>query len=176
MKRPALIMPALIMAALLPLAGLGAVWAWSDHRSRQGTQWDVPITGYDPRDILRGHYVEFTYDWPGLDGADRFMLIERLCLAGNPPAINRAEIIADEAALAACAHPVIAQAGGVYGAEGLRRGRIYLGQTRARELDAALRQPAQRAVIRIRQRPDGSFTAIDIRLGPQTSAQRPPRP
>jgi uncharacterized membrane-anchored protein len=25
---------------------------------------DVAVTGYDPRDLLRGHYVRFTYVWP----------------------------------------------------------------------------------------------------------------
>ena len=56
-----------IAALLLPLAGLGGLWAMSDHTFRQGTEWEVPIAGFDPRDFLRGHYVEFTYDWPGVE-------------------------------------------------------------------------------------------------------------
>ena len=28
-----------------------------------GTLWRVPVTGYDPRDLLRGHYLTFRYDW-----------------------------------------------------------------------------------------------------------------
>ena len=58
-----------LAAFALPLAGLAALWGWSDHLSRQGTDWLVPVAGYDPRDLLRGHYVQFAYDWPGLEDA-----------------------------------------------------------------------------------------------------------
>ncbi len=42
----------------LPFAGLGALWSQSDYDSRQGAFWDVAVRGYDPRDLLRGHYVD----------------------------------------------------------------------------------------------------------------------
>ena len=32
---------------LLPLAGLGAVWVQTELQSREGTEWDVPVQGYD---------------------------------------------------------------------------------------------------------------------------------
>ncbi|MEO0699811.1 MAG: GDYXXLXY domain-containing protein, partial [Pseudomonadota bacterium] len=54
---------ALFLVAL-PFAGLAALWWQSDTLSRQGTDWEVEIEGYDPRDLLRGHYVEFQYAWP----------------------------------------------------------------------------------------------------------------
>ena len=44
-----------LAAAVLPLLGLAGLWGMSDHTFRQGTEWEVPIDGFDPRDFLRGH-------------------------------------------------------------------------------------------------------------------------
>ena len=49
-----------IAAVLLPAFGLAALWVESHLTYNEGTEWDVPVMGYDPRDMLRGHYVEFT--------------------------------------------------------------------------------------------------------------------
>jgi hypothetical protein len=161
-----------LVAAILPLVGLSALWGWSDHASRQGTDWDVPVMGYDPRDFLRGHYVEFRYDWPGVDEGDWRVPLERLCLIGETPVIDRADTLEDDAALKACPHPVRANPGGVYGLESLRQGRLYLGQERARQVDEQLRKGDQRAIIRIRQRADGTITPIGIRFRPLTAEER----
>lgn len=163
-----------LVALGLPLAGLAALWGWSDHRSRQGTDWDVPIQGYDPRDILRGHYVEFRYDWPGVDEDDLTRPLASLCLAGAAPAITRAER-AEGAALAACAHPARANPYGIYGTESLRQGRLYVGQDRARQLDEGLRDGRQRGIVTIRQRADGTITPLAIRFRPLTSAEQAAR-
>ena len=76
-----------LLAAILPLAGLAALWVQSDSHYRTGTEWEVPIAGFDPRDFLRGHYVEFTYDWPGLAESD--IIPATLCLEGDAPVIGR---------------------------------------------------------------------------------------
>ncbi len=156
-----------LAALLLPLAGLGALWFQSDSHYRAGTEWEVPIQGYDPRDYLRGHYLEFTYDWPGID-AFRDAPPEALCLAGTAPQLARVTVLKSGAA---CAHPVRADAGGVYGRDALVRGRLYLDQNRATMLDEQLRDPDQRGIVTIRQREDGSFTAIAIRFRPLTPAE-----
>lgn len=156
-------------AALLPLIGLGGLWGWSDYQSRQGTDWDVPIMGYDPRDFLRGHYVEFTYDWPGI--GDVGSPLDRLCLVGRAPVIEVVTRAENEAALDDCAHPVRASTGGVYGTASLRRGRLYLGQERAGQVDKQLRNRDQRGIIRIRQRDDGTITPLDVRFRPLTAEQ-----
>jgi hypothetical protein len=157
-------MRAVRLAALaLPLAGLAGLWGLSDHLSRQGDEWEVPIMGYDPRDILRGHYVEFAYDWPGLDDTVWREPLNGLCLIGSAPVIDRA-VTASAAELAACAHPVRGSADGVYGSDALLRGRLYAGQARARELDKALRDQSQRAFVRFRLAPDGAIVPLDIVL------------
>jgi hypothetical protein len=160
-----MIRAARLAAFVLPLLGLGALWVESHLTYNTGTEWEVPIEGYDPRDYLRGHYVEFSYDWPGhverTDGPPR-----GLCLVGEAPLLERVTPkLADEA----CANYwVRSDSSGVYGGEGLRRGRLYIGQQRAAQLQQELQSRDQRGIVTIRQRKDGTFTPVAIRFRPLT--------
>lgn len=160
-----------LLAAILPLAGLAALWAQSDRTYYSGTEWEVPIMGYDPRDYLRGHYVEFTYDWPG--GEDLSDLASSaMCLEGKAPGITRVRWLwAGEA----CDHPLRADFDGVYGSSALVNGRLYIGQDRAAQLEEELRNRDQRGIVTIRQREDGSFTPVSIRFRPLTPAEKAER-
>ncbi|MFM7349136.1 MAG: GDYXXLXY domain-containing protein [Erythrobacter sp.] len=160
-----------LAAALLPIAGLAGLWATSGLTYRQGTEWDVPIRGYDPRDLLRGHYVEFQYDWPGgetfaADGP------QALCLEGRPPRVERVRMIAPGTV---CPHPLRTDPASVYGTEALLRGRYYLGQSRAAALQAELQNRDRRGIVTIRQRADGSFAVVGIRFRPLTAEERAAR-
>lgn len=156
-----------LAAVVLPVLGLAALWAQSDHTYRTGTEWEVPIQGYDPRDYLRGHYVEFSYDWPGIDEFSGTPW-DALCLEGEAPALARVTPVAGDAP---CGHPVRAEQDGVYGWEALTRGRLYIGQERAAALEEGLRNRDQRGIVTIRQREDGSFTPVAIRFRPLTPAE-----
>lgn len=160
------------VAVLLPLAGLAALWGTSANTYHHGTEWEVPIEGYDPRDLLRGHYVEFAYDWPGLAPQEFGVQPRTLCLAGQPPRLDRVFAAGDRAV---CTHPLSGDPSGVYGTEALLRGRLYIGQQRAAALEEQLRKRDQRGIVTIRQRDDGSFTPISIRfrlLTPAENAER----
>jgi GDYXXLXY protein len=159
-----------LAAVIAPVLGLAALWATSHQTYQQGTEWEVPIQGYDPRDYLRGHYVEFRYDWPGIEEF-RDAPPQMLCLEGAAPALAR--VTADSKGV--CAHPIRADATGVYGWEGLTRGRLYLGQDRAMALQGELQERDQRGIVTIRQRKDGSFTPISIRFRPLTAAEQAER-
>ena len=52
-----------IVALLLPFLLVGVI-LFQGIKSFEGTEYRVRITGYDPRDILRGHYLQFRYEWP----------------------------------------------------------------------------------------------------------------
>lgn len=162
-----MIRAARIAAAALPLVGLGALWAQSDRTYNTGTEWEVPIQGYDPRDYLRGHYVEFSYDWPGIPDWD-WGREQSLCVEGTAPRIER---VINPDTGSACAHPLRANLSGVYGWNGLVRGRLYIGQKRAEALQQQLQNRDQRGIVTIRQREDGSFTPISIRFRPLTPAE-----
>ena len=157
-----------LAAILAPVLGLAALWGLSEATYRQGTDWEVPIEGYDPRDLLRGHYVEFAYDWPGFEEAGA-VVPQSFCLEGTAPRLTTARAMAGSEP---CAHPVRVNPAGVYGRDGLARGRLYVGQARAAALEAELQGRDQRGIVTIRQREDGSFTPVAIRFRPLTPAER----
>ena len=165
---------------LVPLAGLAVLWAQSETLSRQGTDWEVPIQGYDPRDLLRGHYVEFSYDWPLREEDNReenalrvMPQINHLCLIGDPPFIVEAIRFDDpfDPAFEQCEHKLSVQPGSVYGYASLSRGRLYVGQDRALELEEGLRDREQIGIVTFRQREDGVLTPLDIRFRPLTDEE-----
>lgn len=166
--------PLRLLAVLLPALGLAALWGLSERTYHQGTEWEVPIQGYDPRDYLRGHYVEFSYDWPEVDEfRDEPPLA--LCMVGERPNLERVRVLDSEDQIVACDHPLRADATGVYSWNGLTRGRLYLGQDRAMALQGELQERGQRGIVTIRQREDGSFTPISIRFRPLTAAEQAER-
>lgn len=157
-----------ILAILYPFVGLAAIWGWSDYKSRQGTDWEVPIEGYDPRDLLRGHYVEFTYNWPGIT-EDELLDATRYCIEGTAPKIDKVRVVPINED---CAHPMESDHSGVYGISDLSTGRLYVGQDRARELQDRLWDRKQSAYVIVRQREDGRITPQDIIFRP-TSRDEP---
>lgn len=163
-----------IAGLILPLAGLAGLWALSDHTYRQGTEWEVPIQGYDPRDYLRGHYLEFSYDWPGIDEF-RDVPPQMLCLEGDAPKLAKVTGYERVSEGRSCTHPLRADRTGAYGWNALVRGRLYLDQNRAAALQQELRDDDQRGIVTIRQREDGSFTPIAIRFHPLTAAEKAER-
>ncbi len=168
-----------LAAVVFPVVGLAGLWGWSDHLSRQGTEWDVEVQGYDPRDLLRGHYVEFTYDWPEPpseepeEDEETFVFEpgpQLLCLYGSAPELDRAVRI-EETEFDACLHPARANPASVYGFSSLERGRLYVGQDRAREIEEQMFDRDQRGIVRIRVREDGTATPISIRFRPLTEEE-----
>lgn len=162
-----------LAAFALPLAGLAALWGWSDQLSRQGTDWLVPIAGYDPRDLLRGHYVQFSYDWPGL--SDEVIAgegVAELCLHGAAP---RLESVSRPAPGSSCEHVARAADAGGYYPTGLSVGRVYIPQTRSNELTRKLTDPDLRGFVVLRQRQDGTITPRELRFRPLTAGERQAR-
>lgn len=74
MKRRFLIL--LSAALLLPILVLAAMVIQAERATRDAQVFRVPIHGVDPRDILKGHYFNFDYDWdwlepPSIPGGER---------------------------------------------------------------------------------------------------------
>ncbi len=53
----------LAAALLLPLIGLAVGIGTRQAALGGASEWVIPITGYDPRDPLRGRYIAFTFAW-----------------------------------------------------------------------------------------------------------------
>ena len=57
----------LITLFFIPLLML-ATWAeWLYMQRATGVDVKVAVTGYDPRDLLSGHYIQYTIDWERTD-------------------------------------------------------------------------------------------------------------
>jgi hypothetical protein len=54
---------ALVLALVLPILGLVALIVRSEFVAESGTKWILAIHPYDPRDLLRGHYLRYRIDW-----------------------------------------------------------------------------------------------------------------
>lgn len=53
----------IIAALLLPLLGLSTSALWQGWQVMGASEWRIPVTGYDPRDLLAGHYAQYRFAW-----------------------------------------------------------------------------------------------------------------
>ena len=150
-------------AIVLPLLGLAATWTFTHVRAQQGTEWDVPIAGYDPRDLLRGHYVIYTYEWPGLEDSEPWRYAGELCIHGTAPAIERVTGGADPV----CVNPVRAYDYSDDFGGGITTGRLYVSQEEGARLQEQLTDPKLQGTVRIRLREDGHITPLRISFRPR---------
>jgi hypothetical protein len=61
------------IAVVIPMLGLLVLVARAEVLLRSGASFRVAIEGYDPRDLLRGHYLQyrFRFDWQGESSCGR---------------------------------------------------------------------------------------------------------
>ena len=150
------------LALALPLAGLCLAWIWTEAGSREGTEWNVPVTGYDPRDLLRGHYVQFRYDWPApVEGNISSWSGARasLCLIGAAPRVDRVAVLRPgRSSPGRCDAVAKPNPWSEEGADGLVRDRIYVPQRDAGDYQARLQDPRWQGIVRIRINRSGFIT------------------
>lgn len=178
MKMIASLRPWLAIALLLPLVVLGFSWAATYRLAQQGQEWLIPIRGYDPRDLLRGHYVQYQYDWPvdapspgerGSDGVPfNASFVSQLCVEGTAPDITRVWELPvipgqpDPEKAKGCAIIVRASLGARREVRGLNSGILFTSQARALALSRQLANPGQRGFVRVRIRPDGVMRPVNL--------------
>lgn len=158
-------------ALVLPLVGLAAAWIVTHARAQQGVEWDVPVMGYDPRDLLRGHYIQYQYDWPGqerAEGGPSEWATAELCLSGQPPVLER---VREAKPGELCQNRAVASEVGRWDWGPVNRwtGKLYVPQTQASAMEARLRDPKLQAIVRIRLRPDGHITPLRMTFRPRAA-------
>lgn len=52
-----------ILTLLFPLVGMMALIGIHANNKERGTLWQISVNGYDPRDLLHGHYLTYRYNW-----------------------------------------------------------------------------------------------------------------
>lgn len=158
--------PRLLLAALLlPLLGLagGALHAW--WQTSHGSVWEVPIRGYDPRDLLRGHYIRFQYDWPTTGPTTRAAPAQwRVCFrhTGQTVAIEALALTPLPADCRAVARQLAGHDGLLLDYQGHGRGQFYLDEAEARPLERLLADPDHKLSVRVIITASGRMTPLDI--------------
>ena len=168
----------------LPLVGLGWTWHTTRQTAMDGVEWRVPVNGYDPRDLLRGHYIRYTYDWPEMTAAADNMPATgatddangALCLAGRAPDIRSVHRLRDGEGAKDCAGIVAASPFNDV-QHSTTSGRLYVSESNARVMQSALADPKKRGILRFRLRKDGQITPIDLSFNAEStvSAAAPAR-
>ena len=163
-------------ALVLPVSGFGASWVATHRMAQQGEEWLIPVQGYDPRDLLRGHYIQYRYAWPvdkPADGAQEDiqninsqMYTNAICIEGKAPNMTRASA-GDEwipkplgQPKRTCAIVARASMGARNEVRGLESGILYVAQTRAPDLEKKLADPKLQGMIRVRIREDGVMRPV----------------
>ena len=154
-------------ALALPLAGLAAGVALQETGARGASEWRIPVAGYDPRDPLRGRYIDFRYVWTVAGPA-------HLCRDGGcdlclEQAGRHVRVVGKGESCPARIDPVTSRIALSYapefGADGqplAAMSRLFVSEASAPRLEAALRKGPM--VVRARLTRDGRL--INDRLEP----------
>ncbi len=133
-----LVYPALALPFLALLFGIGR----NQMALSAAEEWRIPIAGYDPRDALRGRYIQFAYGWR-LEG-DVALCQQpsscRLCLSQAGDEVVAAIKPAD-AQCAAMVDPAVSglQFRHGFGLGSSFTGRIFVSEASAPEMEERLR-------------------------------------
>jgi GDYXXLXY protein len=169
-------------ALFIPVIGLGLIWADGHRKAQMGTDWDVPVSGYDPRDLLRGHFIAYQYEWPGLVQNDNepMGLYTDLCIKGIAPVITsvtRIDDVPGNISLGGqspekkpptdCDSIARIQDNTMPEVDGLSRGILFVPQTSAGTYEKKLADPKLQGIIRIRIRDDGFVRPVGMTFKPR---------
>lgn len=146
----------LAAALILPLAGLLASIGLQEVRLREATTWRIPITGYDPRDLLQGRYIQFSYAWT-VEG-DKKLCASGSCLLCLENGGTHARIVARDTP-GDCPAMVDPRLSGM---DLWDASRIYVSETSAPKLEARLRKGPMVVVTKLTR--DGRL--VNERLEP----------
>lgn len=161
------------LTILLPLVGLAYCWQTTRQSAAEGVEWDVAVTGYDPRDLLRGHYVRFTYVWPEdplIGTTEGNSPATRLCIEGEAPSIRRATRLMTGDDASACngiASTPLYRPGTVQAGTVPIEGRLFIPQAQGPQMEKALNDPKQQASLRFRLKRNGEIVPIRLSFTPK---------
>ncbi len=130
-----------VVAVTLPLLVLVLGIVRSEQHLASAQRWHFSITGYDPRDLLRGHYLQYRLqldEEPALetcddDYGDRCCLCLEATEKGKPPVVRRAT----------CTLAAERCDGRLQTRYLTELTRYYIPEARARELELALQDAAR---------------------------------
>lgn len=90
MKLAENVKPLGLLFLAIPFMAMIFMIATNHYKENAYQEYRIAIDGYDPRDLLKGHYIRFTYDWPDNTvnkfGYSEYSRKEQLCVcfSGDP--------------------------------------------------------------------------------------------
>jgi hypothetical protein len=146
----------LALALAIPILVLAALVVRGEAGLRSGRPWVLRMRGYDPRDLLRGHYLSYRIDWGG-GGLEERCTVTACCIClraapGSPSLVpDASKVSCDETASCDSWFPE----------DQLDRLReFYIPEGRGPELERALRD--RQAELSIRVSPRGGVVVEDM--------------
>lgn len=136
-----------ILALLLPIVGLSVSIAKVELSKVNATTWVVPIQGYDPRDLLKGQYIQFSFSW----AQDSNMKNSCLCFRESAAGVRVDPVVTQ----VACADVGAASCDAVAEYPGPGPFRFYVDESKAKEWEQRLQNEEIR--LRISVSPDRSI-------------------
>ena len=70
----------ILVAVLIPLLLLSLLIIRAEFHISQGKEWKFQVQGYDPRDLLRGHYLRFSLRYNWVEGSSHCENVNHCCL------------------------------------------------------------------------------------------------
>lgn len=135
----------------LPVGLVAAMAGQAEWVLRGGTPVRVAITGYDPSDPIRGHYLRYQFDWEWEDDAPT-LPVARLCvLSRSGLAIVRPLDPGED-----CAVPVQLQPGRSHFLPVGVSDQLFIPEDKAKALQATLRDRPRALTIMLSVAADGS--------------------
>lgn len=174
------LMAAAVLALALPIVALAALIGEQELRFINAQQLNVPVRGYDPRDLLRGHYItgQFDWDWdampeqggtgglcilPGAAARPKVRFIKDW-LPDDRPADCRVVVAGRLASRAGAETPTFVPKTLDSGSPGVR---LYVSETRAPELEELIRRHPGALTVDVAVRADGSAAIMALRVDGQ---------
>ena len=164
----------------LPVLALAALVGEQELRFSAAQQVNVPVRGYDPRDLLRGHYMTGVFDWdwdvtPTDPGAGGLCILPgeaarpkvRFVKDWQPadlPADCRLVIAGRLVSRLATGLPVFVPATLDSGSQVVR---LYVSEKRAPDLEELIRKHPGALTVDLAVRPDGGVAIKALRVDGQ---------
>jgi hypothetical protein len=170
---------AVVAALALPVLALAALVGNQEYLLNRATILNVPLRGYDPRDLLRGRYLnsQLDFDWETPPGADGSSSVEgAVCvLPGDAPKPRVRFLEGDTKAGRDCrlvisgrgwkaangAPPRFAPTSLDTGGGGIK---LFVPETRASELEALMIKHPGALSVDLAVRPDGGAAISALRV------------
>lgn len=162
-----------IIALLFPLVVLAFMAGGTVLQRQADTQvWRIKIGGYDPRDLLYGHYLSFRYQWnlAAAEGGGSIKAHECLCLTASgsgirDPLVRPMSCGGDEAKTCPSLIRAYPSASSWTLTRGAPADRYFIPEENAHKIESLLREGKQDFYMEISPRSDRSVAVRGLYIG-----------